>query len=56
MVEREFDTRMGDYKFITKLKALKEKIKKWNIKVFGDMRLRKWGLVRRIGELDLLET
>ena len=29
------------YKFMTKLKLIKEKLKEWNVEVFGDTRLKK---------------
>ena len=41
---------------MTKLKLLKGKLKKWNMEVFGDMRLKKQSLLRRIKELDALEA
>ena len=43
-------------KFMTKLKLIKEKVKKWNEEVFGDMRLHKQSLLRRLKELDFLES
>ena len=44
------------HKFMTKLKIIKGNMKKWNEEVFGDMRLRKQSLLRRIKELDVLES
>ena len=44
------------HKFMTKLKLIKEKVKKWNREVFGDLRLHKQSLLRRIKELDVLES
>ena len=41
---------------MTKLKIIKGNMKKWNEEVFGDMRLRKQSLLRRIKELDVLES
>ena len=41
---------------MTNLKLLKGKLKKWNMEVFGDMRLKKQSLLRRIKELDALEA
>ena len=43
------------YKFLSKLKIIKGKVKKWNEEVFGDMRLQKQSMLRRIKELDGLE-
>ena len=44
------------HKFMTKLETIKEKMKKWNVEVFGDLRLQKQSLLRRIKELDVLES
>ena len=44
------------HKFMTKLKLIKEKMKKWNVDVFGDSRLKKQSFLRRIKELDTLEA
>ena len=41
---------------MTKLKLIKQNLKKWNVKVFGDTRLKKQSLLRRIKELDALES
>ena len=41
---------------MTKLKLIKGKLKNWNVEVFGDMRLEKQSLLRRINELDVLEA
>ena len=41
---------------MTKLKLIKGKLKNWNVEVFGDMRLEKQSLLRRIKELDVLEA
>ena len=43
------------HKFMTNLKLIREKVKKWNGEVFGDLRLHKQSLLRRIKELDVLE-
>ena len=43
------------YKFMTRLKLIKERVKIWNVDVFGDLRLQKQSLIRRIKELDGLE-
>ncbi|PON49927.1 hypothetical protein TorRG33x02_315920, partial [Trema orientale] len=43
------------YKFLNKLRLVKDKLKKWNMKVFGDMRMVKQSLLTRIGELDTVE-
>ena len=43
------------YKFRSKLKFIKGKVKSWNVEVFGDLRLKKHALLRRIKELDVLE-
>ena len=40
---------------MTKLRLIKGKLKKWNVEVFGNMRLKKQSLLRRIKELDTLE-
>ena len=40
---------------MSKLKSIKGKVKKWNVEVFGDIRLKKHALLRRIKELDTLE-
>ena len=40
---------------MTKLKFIKGELKKWNVEVFGDTRLKKPSLLRRIKELDVLE-
>ena len=40
---------------MTKLKLIKGKVKKWNEEMFGDLRLQKQSLSRRIKELDALE-
>ena len=44
------------YKFMTKLKLIKGKLKKWNVEVFGDTRMKKHSMLRRIRELDFLES
>ena len=44
------------YKFMTKLKIIKQKVKKWNAEVFGDLRLQKTSLIRKIKDLDVLES
>ena len=41
---------------MTKLKFIKGKLKNWNVEVFGDTRLKKQSLLRRIKELDILES
>ena len=43
------------FKFLTKLKLIKGKMKKWNKEVFEDLRLQKQSLLRRIKELDVFE-
>ena len=43
------------YKFMNKLKHIKERVKIWKVEVFGDSRLQQQSLVRRIKELDALE-
>ena len=43
------------YKLMTKLKLIKGKLKKWNVDVFGDTRLKKQSMLKRIKELDILE-
>ena len=43
------------YKFLSKLKFIEGKVKQWNEEVFGDLRLQKQSLIRRIKELDGLE-
>ena len=43
------------YKFMRKLKTLKQKITRWNKEVFGDLRIEKKKLEKRIKELDVLE-
>ena len=41
---------------MTKLKLIKEKVKKWNGEVFGDLRLQKQSLLKNIKEVDALES
>ena len=41
---------------MTKLKFIKEKVKKWYGEVFEDLRLQKQSLLRRIKEFDVLEA
>ncbi|PON85096.1 hypothetical protein TorRG33x02_190700, partial [Trema orientale] len=43
------------HKFLWKLKSIKEKLKTWNMEVFGDVRVAKNSLCRRIKVLDALE-
>ena len=49
-------TRWEGYKFMTKFKLIKGKLKDWNVEVFGDTRIKKQALLRRIKELDALES
>ena len=44
------------YKLMTKLKLIKGKLKRWNVEVFGDTRMQKHSMLRRIRELDFLES
>ncbi|XP_057453055.1 uncharacterized protein LOC130744910 [Lotus japonicus] len=44
----------GIFIFKEKLKMLKADLKKWNVKVFGDVNASRRGLVKRLGELDAL--
>ena len=44
------------HKFMSKLKLIKGNLKKWNVEVFGDTRLKKQSLIRRIKELDAMEA
>ena len=39
-----------------KLKSIKDKVKIWNGEVFGDLRLQKQSLLRKIKDLDVLES
>ena len=41
---------------MTKLKLIKGRLKVWNVEVFGDTRLKKQSMLRRIKELDILES
>ncbi|PON85440.1 hypothetical protein TorRG33x02_187200 [Trema orientale] len=43
------------YKFPNKLKIIKEKLKRWNVDVFRDVRMIKESLCRRARELDALK-
>lgn len=44
------------YKFMLKLRSLQEFLKKWNIEVFGDLRLEKRNLMERLEAIDRLES
>ena len=44
------------YKFMTKLKLIKERVKTWNREVFGDLRLKKLSMLRKTKDLDALES
>ena len=54
-MERHCYSGWEGFKFLTKLKLIKSKVKKWNEEVFGDVRLQKQALLRRIKELDVFE-
>ena len=43
------------YKFFSKLKIIKNLVKRWHLEVFGDLRLKEGDLNRRLVELDGLE-
>ena len=43
------------YKFLSRLKSIKGLVKKWNLEVFGDLRLKEGDLNRRLQVLDGLE-
>lgn len=44
------------YKFMSKLKSIKEHLKIWNLNVFGDMRMERKGPLGRLEALDRLKN
>ena len=44
------------YKFLSKLRNVKGRVKQWNQEVFGDLRLKEATLTRRLKELDKTEA
>lgn len=44
------------YKFMKKLKHVKEKLKVWNVDVFGDIKVRKKVFLQKLEVLDKLES
>ncbi|KAM7469396.1 hypothetical protein LguiA_007579 [Lonicera macranthoides] len=43
------------YKFMMKLGDVKREVRKWNKEVFGDIRIEKFAILRRIEELDKID-
>ena len=43
------------YQFLSRLKCIKPLVKKWNLEIFGDLRLKEADFNRRLGELDGME-
>ena len=43
------------YVLARKLKVVKDELKKWNIEVFGDIKLRKYNLMDSVNALDVKE-
>ena len=43
------------YKFLSRLKSMKFLVKRWNLEIFGDLRMKEEDLNRRLVELDGLE-
>lgn len=44
------------FKFMKKLKFVKEKLKSWNVEVFGDIKGRKKDILKELNSLDKLES